>query len=198
MFLCVPKLFVCGFLFPFFPIFLSLRFFLLAISTRICILVPRLIFHTNLPSSVENRFVHGIMGMQVPLVCPESVMWIATSNFLELKTHLASSLKLHDTISFSSPSLLIYFPYFLGSFQNLLTFFYSLVNAHCFLFFKKNCICFKMSCSCNYYFVSNCIIVLFHLLTCCIFFVKYLLSRIVLQIRFRIAWLACIISPVMQ
>ncbi len=80
--------------------FLSLGFFPLAISTDICILVPRLIFNTNLASSMENRFVDGIVGMQVPLMCQKSLQWIATSNFLELKTHLASSIKLHDTILF--------------------------------------------------------------------------------------------------
>jgi len=86
---------------------------------------------------MENHFVDGIVGMQVPPMCQESVVWIATSKFVELKTKLASSIRLHDTISFSLSSLLIYFPCLLGSLQKLLSFSYYLVNAPCSILFKK-------------------------------------------------------------
>ncbi len=137
MFLCVHEFVVCSFVFPFFPIFLSSGFFPLATSADICILVSYLVFNTNSTSFMENHFVDGIVGMQVPPMCQESVVWIATSKFVELKTKLASSIRLHDTISFSLSSLLIYFPCLLGSLQKLLSFSYYLVNAPCSILFKK-------------------------------------------------------------
>lgn len=125
------------FCFSLLPIVSFFTLFPASYFTHICILVPRLVFNTNSTSSLENRFVDGIVGMQVPLLCQGSVLWIATSNFLRLKTPTASSIRLHDIVSFSLSSLLIYFPYLLGSFQKLLSFFYYLINAPYFILFKK-------------------------------------------------------------
>jgi hypothetical protein len=133
------------FFFSFFPIFLSLRFSPLVlyiyIYIYIYISISPLLFHTNSTSSVENNYVHGILGTSLRPVCPQCLLWIATFKFLPFNTPLASFVRLHRTTSFSLSFLPYIFSLFFFFSSKIPKFF--LLPYKCFMFhsFPKNCIC---------------------------------------------------------